>query len=64
MITLVIFIVVIAAVLGLVAMFIYNELVKHREHVRSAYAQIDVQLERRHDLALPSLNPVFSSWGR
>ena len=44
MITLVIFIVVIAAVLGLVAMFIYNELVKHREHVRSAYAQIDVQL--------------------
>ena len=54
MITLVIFIVVIAAVLGLAAMFIYNELVKHREHVRSAYAQIDVQLERRHDL-IPNL---------
>ena len=44
MITLVIIIVVIAALLGLVAMFIYNKLVEHREHVRSAYAQIDVQL--------------------
>ncbi len=33
---------------------IYNKLVKLRERVRNAFSQIDVQLERRHDL-IPNL---------
>ena len=33
---------------------VYNKLVKSREQVRNAFAQIDVQLERRHDL-IPNL---------
>lgn len=33
---------------------IYNKLVKFRERARTAFAQIDVQLERRHDL-IPNL---------
>jgi len=32
----------------------YNKLVKFRERARTAFAQIDVQLERRHDL-IPNL---------
>ncbi|MCL4130866.1 UNVERIFIED_CONTAM: hypothetical protein GTU68_050575 [Idotea baltica] len=35
-------------------MSVYNKLVKFRERTRNAFAQIDVQLERRHDL-IPNL---------
>ncbi len=40
------------AVIGLVlaAIYIYNRLVKDRNHVRSGWGDIDVQLTRRHDL--------------
>ena len=37
------------AVLGWAA-FAYNRLVRLRNHVRTAWADIDVQLKRRHDL--------------
>jgi LemA protein len=52
-----IYILVIIAVVvlaGLYLMRVYNRLVGLRERVRNAFAQIDVQLERRHDL-IPNL---------
>ncbi len=44
----------IVVLMGVFAVSIYNKLVKLRERVRNAFAQIDVQLERRHDL-IPNL---------
>ena len=44
--------VVVGAVLGLIG--IYNSLVRLRNQVKNAWAQIDVQLKRRHDL-IPNL---------
>ncbi|WP_372595313.1 LemA family protein [Actinotalea sp.] len=41
-------------VVALVLAGVYNRLVTLRERVRTAFAQIDVQLERRHDL-IPNL---------
>lgn len=52
-----IFIIILVVVIVLIGFFlvnIYNKLVKMRERVRNAFAQIDVQLERRHDL-IPNL---------
>lgn len=43
-----------AAVLFLVLIAIYNRLVRARMRVRTAWAQIDAQLKRRHDL-IPNL---------
>ena len=48
------------AVLGVVALWIlaaYNRLVRHRNEIGNAFAQIDVQLKRRHDL-IPNLVEV------
>jgi LemA protein len=39
-----------AVALGVWAVFTYNRLVADRNQVRSAWADIDVQLQRRHDL--------------
>ncbi len=53
----VIILLVIVALIVLVGVFLmgtYNKLVKFRERTRNAFAQIDVQLERRHDL-IPNL---------
>ncbi len=49
-----IIVIVVIALLGFFLMNVYNKLVKFRERVRNAFAQIDVQLERRHDL-IPNL---------
>jgi LemA protein len=52
-----IFLIVVILLVVLVGFFlvnVYNKLVKLRERVRNAFAQIDVQLERRHDL-IPNL---------
>ncbi|MEY2467456.1 MAG: LemA protein [Actinomycetota bacterium] len=51
-----VFIVVIAlvVVLGLVLMGMYNRLVRLRNRIENAWAQIDVQLQRRYDL-IPNL---------
>ena len=49
--------IILAALFLLIGFFVvsaYNKLVKFRERVRTAFAQIDVQLERRHDL-IPNL---------
>lgn len=47
-------IVVILALLGLMVLGIYNGLVRSRNGYKNAFAQIDVQLTRRHDL-IPNL---------
>jgi LemA protein len=38
------------AVLGVVAVWLYNRLVRSRNRVNNAWSDIDVQLQRRHDL--------------
>lgn len=50
----VIVLVVIVVLLALFVVAVYNKLVKLRERAVNAFAQIDVQLERRHDL-IPNL---------
>src|SRR5918911_3247994 len=40
--------------LALVVVFLYNRLVRLRNRVENAWAQVDVQLQRRHDL-IPNL---------
>ncbi|MSY73603.1 MAG: LemA family protein, partial [Actinobacteria bacterium] len=47
-------IIIIVVVLGLFAVGMYNNLVKLRNAVEAAWAQIDVQLKRRYDL-IPNL---------
>lgn len=47
-------IVVVAVVLLLWALGTYNKLVRYRNNYKNAFAQIDVQLKRRHDL-IPNL---------
>jgi len=42
------------AVLGFIAVWMYNSLVTARNRVENAWSQIDVQLKRRHDL-IPNL---------
>jgi LemA protein len=50
----IVILIVLIAVFGLLMVRVYNRLVRFREQVRNAFAQIDVQLERRHDL-IPNL---------
>ncbi len=52
--TLVIVLVVLIVIVGLVLMAMYNKLVRLRNRIENAWAQIDVQLQRRHDL-IPNL---------
>jgi len=54
----------ILAILVLIVLYlisIFNKLVRLRERVRNAYSQIDVQLERRHDL-IPNLIEVAKKY--
>ena len=47
-------ILIVAVVLFLLVAFLYNSLVRLKNQVKNAYAQIDVQLKRRNDL-IPNL---------
>ena len=47
-----------ALIIGLVLMSAYNGLVGFRQAVKNAWAQIDVQLTRRHDLIPNIVNTV------
>ncbi len=49
-----VFVLVVAIVLAIVGVVIYNNLVKLRQNVKNAWSQIDVQLQRRFDL-IPNL---------
>jgi LemA protein len=50
--------VILALILGLWVMSLYNGLVRLRQLVRNGWAQIDVQLKRRHDLIPNLVNTV------
>ena len=45
---------VIVGLLGAYAIYVYNQMVSSRNQVRNAFAQIDVQLQRRYEL-IPNL---------
>ncbi|NNF52584.1 MAG: LemA family protein [Gammaproteobacteria bacterium] len=47
-------ILIVGAALALAAIVIFNRLVRDRNHVRAGWSDIDVQLQRRHDL-IPQL---------
>jgi LemA protein len=49
------------ACLGIAVVLLYNRLVKDRNQVRAAWADIDVQLKRRHDL-VPQLVTVVKAY--
>ncbi len=53
-----IIIIVVIVVLGIVAVLVYNSLVSVRNKVDEAWAQISVQLKRRHDLIPPLVSTV------
>ena len=44
------FVIVVLAVLAAVGVILYNRLVRSRNRVDTAWSDIDVQLQRRHDL--------------
>jgi LemA protein len=52
---------IILVVLGLWALAAYNRLVRHRNEIGNAFAQIDVQLKRRYDL-IPNLVDVAKKY--
>ena len=54
MVWVIIIVIVLIVVIGLVLVGMYNGLVKLKNRVEAAWAQIDVQLKRRHDL-IPNL---------
>src|SRR3954454_10632942 len=58
-----IIIVVIVAILVVVAISIYNGLVQRRLRIDEAFAQIEVQLKRRHDLIPNLVNAVKGYMG-
>lgn len=47
-------VIIVLMVLGIIFIVIYNSLIRKRNTVKNAFAQIDVQLKRRHDL-IPKL---------
>lgn len=51
-------VVIIVAVLALIIIFLYNSLVRLKNQVKNAWAQIDVQLKRRNDLIPNLVNTV------
>lgn len=52
-----------AAAVGLVVLLMYNRLVRLRNRVQSAQADLEVQLTRRHDL-IPNLVETVSAYAR
>jgi LemA protein len=56
-----IFIIALAATLGYICVDAYNRLVAQRNRYKNAYAQIDVQLQRRYDL-IPNLVEIAKKY--
>ena len=44
------FLIIVLAALGVIVVVLYNRLVRSRNRVSTAWSDIDVQLQRRHDL--------------
>src|SRR5690554_5597122 len=50
-------------ILGLILVIVYNDLIKQRNRVENAWAQIEVQLKRRHDL-IPNLVETVKGYAK
>ena len=50
-------------ILGLIFVIIYNDLIKQRNRVENAWAQIEVQLKRRYDL-IPNLIETVKGYAK
>ena len=57
------FLIIIIAALGVVVVVLYNRLVRSRNRVRTAWSDIDVQLQRRHDL-IPQLVEAVDAYAK
>jgi LemA protein len=57
------FLIIILAALGVVVALLYNRLVRSRNRVSTAWSDIDVQLQRRHDL-VPQLVKAVDAYAR
>jgi len=51
------------ALAGVVAVFLYNRLIRSRNRVDNAWSDIDVQLQRRHDL-IPNLVKAVDQYAK
>ena len=55
--------VIVVVILGLIFIIIYNSLIKQRNKVENAWAQIEVQLKRRYDL-IPNLLETVKGYAK
>ncbi|WP_410507045.1 LemA family protein [Methanosarcina hadiensis] len=55
--------IIIIVILGLFFVIVYNDLIKQRNRVENAWAQIEVQLKRRHDL-IPNLVETVKGYAK
>ncbi len=55
--------VIVALILGLLFVIIYNSLIRQRNRVENAWAQIEVQLKRRYDL-IPNLIETVKGYAK
>ena len=57
------FLIIILAALGVIVVVLYNRLVRSRNRVSTAWSDIDVQLQRRHDL-IPQLVKAVDAYAK
>jgi LemA protein len=57
------FLIIVLAALGVVIVVLYNRLVRSRNRVSTAWSDIDVQLQRRHDL-IPQLVKAVDAYAK
>ena len=57
------FIFILLAALGVIVVLLYNRLVRSRNRVSTAWSDIDVQLQRRHDL-VPQLVRAVDAYAK
>jgi LemA protein len=57
------FLIIILAALGVIVVALYNRLVRSRNRVSTAWSDIDVQLQRRHDL-IPQLVKAVDAYAK
>ncbi|MBN2488457.1 MAG: LemA family protein [Methanosarcinaceae archaeon] len=56
-------VIIIIVILGLLFVVIYNNLIRQRNRVENAWAQIEVQLKRRHDL-IPNIVETVKGYAK
>ena len=57
------FLIIILAALGVIVVVLYNRLIRSRNRVSTAWSDIDVQLQRRHDL-IPQLVKAVDAYAK